>query len=105
MRAFLHRIARAVRLVFPFTRRGLLLSLLAAAVLAAGVLRADLALLVGMTVLALSTREFGLTTLFVMGVQADLFGSARFGLLTLCYLLAAGVILLIRRVVTGRREW
>jgi hypothetical protein len=59
------------------------------------VLRPDLGLLIGMAVLALAPREFGLITLFCMGAQADLFGSARFGLLTLCYLLAAGLILLI----------
>jgi hypothetical protein len=57
------------------------------------VLRPDVGMLIGMAVLAYSTREFALITLFLLGVQADLFGSARFGLLTLCYLLSAGLIL------------
>ena len=58
------------------------------------VLRPDVGLLIGLTVLALAPREFGLLTLFSMGLQGDLFGSGRFGLLTLCYLLAAGLVLL-----------
>ncbi len=44
-RTLLARAAGAARLVFPFTLRGLLLSLLAAGLLAAGLLRADLAAL------------------------------------------------------------
>lgn len=58
------------------------------------VLQPDLGILVAFTVLAFAPREFGLVAVFCMGVQADLFGSARFGVLTLSYLLAAGVVLL-----------
>ena len=57
------------------------------------VLLPDLMLLVGITALAFAPREFALVLLFLLGVQADLFGSAKFGLLTLCYLLAAGTML------------
>ncbi|MFH0939152.1 MAG: hypothetical protein V1899_07725 [Planctomycetota bacterium] len=57
------------------------------------VLRPDLSIMVGLVALALAPREAALILLFGLGVQADLFGSARFGLLTLSYLLAAGVIL------------
>ncbi len=53
----------------------------------------DIGLLIGVCALAFGVREFGLIALFALGIQADLFGSARFGLLTLCYLLAAGLIL------------
>ena len=56
-------------------------------------LRPDFGILFGMIVLAFAPREFGLILLFAMGLQADLFGSQRFGLLTLSYLLAAGLIL------------
>src|SRR5438067_4126448 len=58
------------------------------------VLQPDIGMLAAMTMLAMGPREFGLVAVFAFGVQADLFGSARFGLLTFCYLLAAGVILL-----------
>jgi hypothetical protein len=57
------------------------------------VLRPDVGILVAIAVLAFAEREAGLLAVFVLGVQADLFGSARFGLLTLCYMLAAGIIL------------
>jgi hypothetical protein len=57
------------------------------------VLRPDIGMMIGMAVLAYASREFALITIFMLGVQTDLFGSARFGLLTLCYLLAAGLIL------------
>src|SRR5438552_3278128 len=79
-----------------------LLSLLSAAVFLGtavfpafvpAILRPDIGLLIGMCALAFGVREFGLIALFMLGLQADLFGSARFGLLTLCYLLAAGIIL------------
>ena len=67
------------------------------------VLRPDLGILVGVTVLAFGPREFGLIAIFSLGVQADLFGSAHFGVLTLAYLAAAGVILLVawRELVRG----
>src|SRR5690242_13143870 len=57
------------------------------------ILRPDIGLLIGICTLAFGVREFGLIAIFSLGVQADLFGSARLGLLTLCYLLAAGLIL------------
>jgi hypothetical protein len=85
-------------------RYGFSLSVLVAAVLIAQlafvpaflppVLRPDVGILVGMTVLAFAPREVGLIAIFLLGVQADLFGSARFGVLTLSYLAAAGVVLL-----------
>jgi rod shape-determining protein MreD len=58
------------------------------------VLQPDLGILVAFAVLAFGPREFGVIAVFCMGLQADLFGSARFGVLTLSYLLAAGVVLL-----------
>ncbi|HLX64724.1 MAG TPA: hypothetical protein VKX17_25865 [Planctomycetota bacterium] len=58
------------------------------------VLRPDVCLLIGIAVLSFSTIEFGLSTIFLMGLSADLLGSGRFGLLTLCYLISAGAILL-----------
>ncbi|HYG77915.1 MAG TPA: hypothetical protein VEK08_23115 [Planctomycetota bacterium] len=58
-----------------------------------GLLRPDVGILFGIAAIAYAPREFGLITLFVMGLQADIFGSERFGLLTLSYLLAAGMIL------------
>jgi hypothetical protein len=64
-------------------------------VLLPAVLRPDLGILVAIAVLAMGRREFGLVAVFALGVQADLFGSARFGLLTVSYMLAAGVILLV----------
>src|SRR6185436_8220131 len=79
-----------------------LLSFLAAAVVlqtalfpafVPAILRPDIGLLIGICAFACGLREFGLIALFTLGLQADLFGSARFGLLTLCYLLAAGLIL------------
>jgi hypothetical protein len=57
------------------------------------VVRPDAGILIAMTVLAFAPREFGLVCVFALGLQADLFGSARFGLLTMSYLLAAGLIL------------
>ena len=56
-------------------------------------LQPDIGILLAIPVLAFATREHGLIAVFALGVQADLFGSARFGLLTLCYMLAAGLIL------------
>jgi len=56
-------------------------------------LQPDVGMLLAITMLAFAPREFGLIGVFVMGMQADLFGSSRFGLLTLCYMLAAGVML------------
>lgn len=56
-------------------------------------LRPDVGLLLGMAALAFGTRDFGLVCLFALGLQADLFGSARFGLLTFCSLAAARLIL------------
>jgi len=67
------------------------------------VLRPDLGILIAVAVLAMGHRELGLAAFFAMGVQADLFGSARFGLLTVSYMLAAGVILLVawREITRG----
>ncbi len=62
-------------------------------VLIPALLRPDLGLLVGIALLAFGSRNAGLIALFCLGLQADLFGSARFGLLTLSYLLAVGMIL------------
>ena len=56
-------------------------------------LRPDVGIVVAMAALAFAPREFGLVCVFALGLQADLFGSTRFGLLTLSYLLAAGFIL------------
>ncbi|HEY3321520.1 MAG TPA: hypothetical protein VGP72_13715 [Planctomycetota bacterium] len=56
-------------------------------------LQPDVGLLIAMAALAFCPREFALIALFVLGLHADLFGSARFGLLTLSYLLSAGLIL------------
>jgi len=55
--------------------------------------RPDVGILMGMVALAFGPREFGLACVFALGLQADLFGSARFGLLTLCSLLSARLIL------------
>jgi hypothetical protein len=57
------------------------------------VMRPDITLLIGITALAFTPREFALVLIFGLGIEADLFGSARFGLLTLCYLLSAGIVL------------
>ena len=57
------------------------------------ILRPDAGILFGIAVLAYAPREYALACLFVFGVQADIFGSERFGLLTLSYFLAAGMIL------------
>jgi len=56
-------------------------------------LRPDVGILFGIAVLAYAQRDFALACVFILGLQADLFGSERFGLLTLSYLLAAGAIL------------
>lgn len=80
---------------------GLLMLVLTAVVLQIAVfpafvpalVRPDAGMLVAMAVLAFAPREFGLIAVFALGLQADLFGSARFGLLTLSYLFAAGLIL------------
>ena len=55
--------------------------------------RPDVGLLIAMAALAFGHREFGLVCVFALGLQTDLFGSARFGLLTFSYLLAAGLVL------------
>jgi hypothetical protein len=57
------------------------------------VLRPDLGILMGLAALAFAPRDFAFILLFCLGLSADLFGSARFGLLTLSYLLAAGLLL------------
>jgi hypothetical protein len=57
------------------------------------VMRPDVTLLIGIAALAFTPREFALVLIFGLGVEADLFGSGRFGLLTLCYLLSTGVLL------------
>lgn len=57
------------------------------------VLQPDVGMLLAIPVLAFAQRSHGLIAVFALGVQADLFGSGRFGLLTLCYMLAAGLIL------------
>jgi len=80
---------------------GLLVLVAAAVVLQLAVLpafvpalvRPDVGILLGMAALAFGPREFGLACVFALGLQADLFGSARFGLLTLCSLIAARLIL------------
>lgn len=59
------------------------------------VLRPDIGILIGIAVLSFGSREFGLSAVFLLGLNADVLGSARFGLLTLCGLLAAGAILLV----------
>ncbi len=58
------------------------------------VLRPDVGMLLAMSLLAFCPREYALIVLFCLGMQADLFGSPRFGLLTLSYLLGAGIVLL-----------
>ena len=58
------------------------------------VLRPDIALLFGIAILAFSTLRTGFIAIFAMGLSADLLGSGRFGLLTLCYVLTAGAIML-----------
>lgn len=58
------------------------------------VLRPDVCLMIGIALLSFGSREFGLTGIFLLGLNADMVGSGRFGLLTLCYLLAAGAVLL-----------
>jgi hypothetical protein len=62
------------------------------------VLRPDAALLLAMAALALGRPDFGFVALFVLGLQADLFLSARMGALTLGYLLSGAAV----RVVVGR---
>jgi len=57
------------------------------------VLRPDVCLLLGIAALSFAPRETGLLSVFALGLAADLFSSGRFGLLTLSYLLAAGIIL------------
>jgi hypothetical protein len=58
-----------------------------------GVLRPDICLLLGISMMAFAPRNMGLIAIFTQGVMADLFSSGRFGLLTLCYLLTAGLLL------------
>jgi hypothetical protein len=58
------------------------------------VLRPDVGILAAIAVLAFGRREAALVFVFCAGFQADLFGSSRFGLLTLCYLFSSGIILL-----------
>lgn len=55
--------------------------------------RPDLGLLIGLSAFVFLPRGAVLYFLFALGFQADLFGSARFGMLTLCYLLAAWAVL------------
>ena len=55
--------------------------------------RPDVGLLLGLAGIAYLRRETAILFLFALGAQADLLGSARFGLLTLGYL-AAGALLL-----------
>lgn len=55
--------------------------------------RPDLGLLVALCSFAFLPRGAALYFLFALGVQADLFGSARFGMLTLCDLLTAWAVL------------
>jgi len=57
------------------------------------VLRPDVCVLLAIAALAFAPRELGLMAVFTMGLVADLFSSGRFGLLTLSYMLAAGIIL------------
>lgn len=51
-------------------------------------------MLIGIAVLSFGSRELGWSAIFLMGLSADLVASGRFGLLTVCYLLAAGAITL-----------
>ncbi|MCW8131219.1 MAG: hypothetical protein KIS92_12795 [Planctomycetota bacterium] len=55
--------------------------------------RPDAALLLGMAAFAFLPRHIALYFLFALGFLGELFGSARFGLLTFCYLLAAWTVL------------
>jgi hypothetical protein len=57
------------------------------------VLRPDLGLLIGLAGLVFLPAEAALALLFALGVQADLLGGGRFGLLTLGYLSAAALML------------
>lgn len=56
------------------------------------IVRPDLFLLIGLAALLMGPYEFGLACIFAMGLCADLFGSARFGMLTMSYLLTAGIL-------------
>jgi hypothetical protein len=58
------------------------------------VLRPDVCIMIGIAVLSFGSREFGLTGIFLLGINADMVGSGRFGLLTLCYLIATGAVLM-----------
>jgi len=60
-------------------------------------LHADLGLLMGLCAMAFLRRETGLIFLFALGLQADLLGSERLGLLTAGYLMSGGVLLSIER--------
>lgn len=55
--------------------------------------RPDAGLLLGLSAFVFLPRTAALGLLFALGMQADLFGSARFGLLTFCYMLAAWLVL------------
>lgn len=57
------------------------------------IVRPDFCLLFALAALVMGPREFGLVCVFLLGFVADMFGSARFGLLTLSYLLAAGALM------------
>ncbi|MEI6234090.1 MAG: hypothetical protein WCT04_13630 [Planctomycetota bacterium] len=59
------------------------------------VLRPDVCFLIGMAVLAYGSSEMGWGALFVLGLTSDLVVSGRFGLLTLCYVLAAGAMMVV----------
>jgi hypothetical protein len=60
-------------------------------------LRPDVCLLIGLAGVAYLRRETAIFFLLALGVQADLLGSARFGLLTLGYLLAGAPLLALSR--------
>lgn len=56
-------------------------------------IRPDFCLIFALAALVMGPREFGLVCVFLLGFVADMFGSSRFGLLTLSYLLAAGTVM------------
>ena len=57
------------------------------------VLQPDLFVLMGLSALAFGSKEFGITALFIFGLAGELAGNGRVGLLPLCYLLSAAIIL------------
>lgn len=56
-------------------------------------IRPDFCLIFALAALVMGPREFGLVCVFLLGFVADMFGSSRFGLLTLSYLISAGALM------------